>query len=160
MAIDSGVQTQIKEHYSEDITQILFEDGKETSPLLAMCEVAARKEGFGRGYIERIVTSEGSAIAAQADVADTINNDGAAGGRPSRDRWEIDPVNLDSPFAFSRDEILAIEGMGADEQFDVIADEMDKAVIRIRNKLAMQVSGKGWGLLAQTTAQTSTTFTV
>src|SRR5688572_4643482 len=105
MAIDSGVLTQLKEHYTDDIIPIMFEDGKDSSPLLAMCEVAARKEGFGRGYIERVITSEGSAIAADATIVDTIVADGAVGARPSRQRWEVEAVNMDAPFTFSRDEI-------------------------------------------------------
>ena len=158
--IDSGVLTQIKEHYSEDILDIIFEDGKLTSPTFASCELAKRNDGMGRGYVERVVTSEGSAVAADASIADTINGDGSAGGRPSRDRWVIQAVNMDAPFGFTRDEILSIEGMGADEQFDTITDEMDKAVIRIRNALAQQCPNKGWGMLALTTAQSSTGFTV
>jgi hypothetical protein len=160
MAIDTGVQSQIQEHYDSDIYKILFEDGKLTSPLLAMAEVKAMKEGLGRGYVVRVATSEGAAISADPEIADDITGDGLTGGRPGRERWVVSPVSLDAPFSFSRDEILAIEGMSADEQFDVITDEMDMAVSRMRNLLAEQVSGKGWGCLAQTTAQSTTTFTV
>jgi hypothetical protein len=150
MAIDAGVLTQIKEHYANDIYKILFEDGKTTSPVLAMCEAKAIKDGFGRKFVTRVVTHEGSAVAANATIADTIVNDGSAGGRPGRERWETSAVSMDSPFAFDRDEVDAIEGKSADEQFDV----------RIRNILAEQLSGKGWGCLAVTTAQSATGFTV
>ncbi|MBA2560637.1 MAG: hypothetical protein H0V07_12285 [Propionibacteriales bacterium] len=160
MAIDPGVLTQITEHYDKDLYQILFEDGKETSPLLACCEVKAEKEGLGRKFIQRVTTFEGAAVAADPSIADAIAADGAAGGRPTRQRWEINAVSMDSTFKFDREEILAIEGMRADEQFDVITEEMDMAALRIRNMLAEQVSGKGWGKLAVTTAQSTTGFTV
>lgn len=160
MAIDSGVLTQIRDHYDQDIYKILFEDGKTTSPLLAMCEAKKIKEGFGRQFVVRVATHEGAAVAADPEIADDIAGDGAVGGRPGRERWVVSAVSLDSPFTFDRDEVDAIEGKSADEQFDVITDEMDMAVVRIRNLLAEQVSGKGWGCLAQTTAQSSTGFTV
>ena len=40
MAIDAGVLTQIEEHYGDkdDILDVLFEDNKDTSPILAMAE--------------------------------------------------------------------------------------------------------------------------
>lgn len=160
MAIDAGVLTQIEEHYQDDILDVLFEDGKDTSPVLAMSEAKADNDGFGRGYIIRMTTHEGAAVAADPSVADTINDDGSTGGQPLRDRWVVQPVSMDAPFAFSRDDILSIEKMGKDEQFDVITENMDMAVKRIRNLLAEQVSGKGWGKLAVTTAQTTTGFTV
>lgn len=160
MAIDAGVLTQIRDHYDSDIYKILFEDGKVSSPLFACCEAKSIKEGFGRQFVVRVKTHEGAAVAADPEVADDIAGDGDAGGRPGRERWVISPVSMDSPFTFDRDEVDAIEGKNADEQFDVITDEMDMAVTRIRNMFAEQVSGKGWGALAQTTAQSSTGFTV
>ncbi len=160
MAIDTGVLTQIKEHYDQDIYRILFETGKVTSPLFAMCEAKAIKEGFGRQFVTRVVSHEGAAVAADPSIADDISGDGAAGGRPTRERWITSAISVDAPFTFSRDEVDAIQGKSAAEQFDVITEEMDLAVIRLRNMLAEQVSGNGWGCLAQTTAQTSTTFTV
>ena len=54
--------------------------------------------------------------------------------------------------AKDRDEILAIEGMKATEQFDVIDREMKAATRRVRNMLAEQVNGKGWGALCQISA--------
>lgn len=160
MAIDAGVLTQIRDHYDSDIYKILFEDGKVSSPLFACCEAKMIKEGFGRQFVVRVKTHEGAAVAADPEIADDIAGDGAAGGRPGRERWTVSAVSMDSPFTFDRDEVDAIEGKSADEQFDVITDEMDMAVTRIRNMFAEQVSGKGWGCLAQTTAQDSTTFTV
>jgi hypothetical protein len=160
MSIDSGVLTQIRDHYDSDLYKILFEDGKVSSPLLACCEAKSIKEGFGRQFVVRVGTHEGAAVAADPEIADDIAGDGAAGGRPGRERWTVSAVSMDSPFTFDRDEVDAIEGKSADEQFDVITDEMDMAVVRIRNMLAEQVSGKGWGCLAQTTAQSSTGFTV
>lgn len=160
MAIDSGVLTQIKDHYDSDIYKILFEDGKVASPLFACCEAKSIKEGFGRQFVVRVATHEGAAVAADPEIADDIAGDGNLGGRPGRDRWLVSSVSMDAPFTFDRDEVDSIEGKSADEQFDVITDEMDMAVTRIRNMMCEQVGGKGWGLLAQTTAQTSTTFTV
>ncbi len=158
--IDSGVLTQLHEHYTDEITEVIFEATKEITPLFAMCESKAIKDGFGRQFVAPIVTNEGAAVAADPEVADEIAGDGAVGGRPTRDRWVITRVSMDSTFVFTRDEIIAITGKGADEQFDVMADEMDKAVTRIRNTLAEQVSGDGWGALAQISAITSTTITV
>lgn len=160
MSINAGVLTQIKDHYDQDIYKILFEDGKVTSPILACCEAKSITEGFGRQFVTRVVTHEGAAVSADASIADTIAADGAVGARPGRDRWVSSAVSMDSPFTFDRDEVDAIEGKGASEQFDVITEEMDMAALRIRNVLAEQVSGKGWGLLALTSAQTSSTFTV
>lgn len=158
--IDSGVLTQLREHYTSDITEIIFDATENVTPLFAMCESKGIRDGFGRQFVAPIVTNEGAAVAADPEVADEIAGDGAAGGRPTRDRWVITRVSMDSTFVFTRDEILAIEGKGADEQFDVMADEMDKAVVRIRNMLAEQVSGDGWGALAQITAISSSTITV
>jgi len=158
--IDSGVLTQLRDHYTSDITEILFEASKEITPLFAMCESKMIRDGFGRQFVAPIVTNEGAAVAADPEVADEIAGDGAVGGRPVRDRWVITRVSMDSTFVFTRDEILAIEGKSADEQFDVMADEMDKAVIRIRNLLSEQVSGDGWGALAQISAISTTSITV
>ena len=160
MSIDAGVLTQIREHYDSEIYKILFEDGKVTSPLLALCEAKSITDGFGRKFVVRVATHEGAAVAADPEIADDIAGDGDTGGRPGRERWEVSTTSLDAPFTFDRDEVDAIEGKKADEQFDVIADEMDMAVIRIRNMLAEQVSGKGWGALAQISAISSTTITV
>lgn len=160
MPIDSGVLTQLRDHYTDDIEKILFEADKEITPLFAMCEARAIKDGFGRQFVVRIGTNEGAAVAADPEVADDIAGDGAVGGRPGRNRWVISRVSLDAPFTFERDEILAIEGKGADEQFDVISDEMDMAVARIRNLLSEQVSGDGWGALAQISAQSTTQVTL
>jgi hypothetical protein len=160
MAIDSGVNTQIKEHYDSDIYKIIFEPDQVTSPLFAMCEAKKIKDGFGRNFVTRVVTHEGSAVAADPDIADDIAGDGAAGGRPGRDRWVTPAISIDSPFTFDRDEVDAIEGKSADEQFDVITEEMDMAAVRLSNILAEQVANKGWGMLAQISAITSTTVTV
>lgn len=160
MPIDPGVQAHVAEHYDKDIYKILFEDGKETSPLLACCEVKSEQEGLGRKYVQRVLTYEGAAVSEDPAVADAIAGDGAAGGRPTRSRWEVTATNMDATFKFDREEILVIEGMGADKQFDVITEEMDLAVTRIRNQLCQRVSEKGWGKLALTTATSATTITV
>jgi len=160
MALDTGVLTQLKDHYDKDIYKILFEDGKKTTPLLAMCEAKKIKDGFGRQFVVRVVTHEGAAVAADPEIADDIAGDGAAGGRPSRERWLVDAKSMDAPFTFDRDEVDAIEGKSADEQFDVVSEEMDMAALRLRNILAEQVSDKGWGALAQISAITSSTVTV
>lgn len=159
--IDPGALAHATEHYDEDFYELFFKDSKETTPLLACCEVAADdNEGGGRKFIQRVTTYEGAAVAEDPAVADAISNDGSAGGQPTLSRWEIDPISLDAPFAFTRDEIVFMQGKSADKQFDIITQRMDMAIARARNALAERVSGKGWGLLAVTTAQSSTGFTV
>lgn len=160
MAIDSGVLAHATEHYTKHNHEIFFKDGKIASPVLALMEARKEQEGMGRKYIIRCTTSEGSAVAADPAIADAIAGDGAAGGRPTRVRWEVSPVSMDAPFVFTRDDISQMSGMSKSKQFDVITQEMDLAVTRIRNRMAYQVSGKGWGLVGQTTAQTTSTFTL
>jgi len=160
MAIDTGVRSQLVEHVDKNLHLIAFEDSKEITPHLALAEQRKIKDGFGRNFIVRFETNEGAAVAAQPDVADEIAGDGSAGGRPERDRFVVSTVSLDSPFVFDRAEILAIEGKNASEQFDVISSEMENSIKRIRNVLAEQVSGNGWGALAQISAISSTTITV
>jgi hypothetical protein len=156
--MDAGVLSQLKEHYTEDIHKILFQDGTEITPLFAMAEARENKDGYGRKYVARITTYEGPAVAADPSVADTMAL--LTRARPTRRRWEIDAVSADSPFFFKREEILAIDGMSADEQFDVIDDEMAMAVRRMRTLMCEQVSGKGWGALCQISAMSVTGFTV
>jgi hypothetical protein len=156
--MDAGVLSQLKEHYTDDIHKILFEDGEEVTPLFAMCEARENTDGFGRKLVVRIATYEGPAVAADPAVADALA--ALTRSRPTRARWEIDAVSMDSPFSFKREEILAIDGMSANEQFDVIDDEMAMAVRRIRNTFCEQVSGRGWGAICQISAMSVTGVTV
>lgn len=159
--IDAGVKTQITEHYKENITKLLFEDGDKTTPVFATCQHKMEPDGFGRAYISRITTYEGAAVAANATIADTIAGDGNAGGRPTRNRWEVDSIVIDSTFFFSRAEVLVLSKKGKKEQFNTITSEMDMAVRRLRFVLAEQVVNKGWGLLARSVGSVGTTgFTV
>jgi len=160
MAISTEVSNHLQEHYDQDIHKILFEDGKITSPVLASAEAKKIREGGGKKFVVRALTHEGAAVAADPEVADDIAGDGSAGGRPGRERWEVDMVSMDSPFTFDRDEVDAVGRASKSEQFDIIAEEMDLAVIRVRNIMAEQVCNNGWGATAQISAITSTTTTV
>jgi hypothetical protein len=156
MPIDSGVLSQLRDHYENNIHLIAFEDSKNVTPLLALCEQKKIKDGFGRQFVMRFETNEGAAVSASPDIVDEIAGDGAQGGRPSRDRFLATRVSLDAPFVFDRDEILSIEGMKASEQFDVIDREMAAATRRVRNLMAEQVGGNGWGALCQISAISAT----
>jgi hypothetical protein len=154
--IDSGVLTQLHEHLDENLHLIAFQDSKAVTPILALSEQKKIKDGFGKRFIVRFEDNEGAAVAALPDVADAIVADGDPGGRPSRDDMVITRTSLDSPFVFTRDELIAIAGMGKKEQFDVLRSEMENATKRLRNTLALQVTQKGWGRIAQASAISAT----
>lgn len=160
MSIGADVMTQLTEHVRDDITQVLFQDSPVTSPLFALADQKKMDDGMGRGYVIRLETYEGAAVGAQADVVDAINGDGDTGGRPTWNRCVPTAVTIDAPFIFTRDEMLAIQGGSKAEQFDVMRRSTDAAIIRVRNMLCQQVWKKGWGLLGQITAISSTTVTV
>lgn len=160
MAIDDGVLTQLHEHVDENLYNILFEDSKAVTPLFAFCEAQSPRDGFGKQLRVRITTSEGSAISADPEVSDTQATDGDPGARPTRNEWILQAVTKDASFTFTRDELLAIEGMKPAEQFDVMADELEKAIIRVRNKMSEEVGNTGWGKVAQSESQDATSFTV
>lgn len=161
IGLDTGVKSQLTEHYKENITKLLFEDGDQTTPVFAACQNKMNEDGFGRLYVSRIATYQGAAVAADPVVGDAILGDGAVGGRPTRTRWEIDSIFIDAGFFFTRPDVLALTKKGKKEQFNTISSEMDMAAIRLRNVLAEQVVNKGWGMLCQTIGSVSTTgFTV
>ncbi|HEU4368445.1 MAG TPA: hypothetical protein VFV05_09500 [Methylomirabilota bacterium] len=159
MAISTNVNNMLMETY-EDPRDILFSDTKEITPLFAACESGQDRSGMGRKFIERVTWSEGTAVSADGDTADTIAGDGAAGSTPGQDRWEITPVTLDSSFVMTRDDLDATDGMSSREQYDVLSKYIDMAMKRLRNKLCEQVGGTGSGALCQISAITSTTVTV
>ncbi len=148
------------EHYADDINSVIFESEKEITPLFAMCESKEERDGFGRGLVLRSELDEGAAVAGDPAAADAIDDDGAAGGQPGTNRFVVTPVTIDAPFSFTRADILGLEKMGKDEAFDVVTSRMDMAIKRIRNRLARDVSGDGWGVEAQISAQSGTTVTV
>jgi hypothetical protein len=154
--IDAGVLTQLTEHLDENIHLIAFQDDQAVTPILALSEHRKIKDGFGKRFIVRFEDNEGAAVAALPDVADDIAGDGDPGGRPSRDDMVITRTSLDSPFVFDRDELIAIAGKNKGEQFDVYRSEMENATRRVRNILAQQVSGKGWGKICAATAISAT----
>lgn len=159
MSVDANVQARVKEHYV-DPTVVLFnpEDRElQLMPLFASCEMTG-KEGMGRKVVVPTEYSEGSAASANATTSDTIAADGNAGSNPAETRWELTPVLYDGSFSFTREDIDACEGPG--EQFRVITNRIDNALLRVRKRLAMYLPGDGTGALAQITAITSSTVTV
>ena len=150
MSISDDVRTQLLEHVDTQQHNIIFDDNKAITPTFAFCEAnSISGEGMGEEYRIRISTSEGSAVAADADIADDIATDGDPGSRPIHKKWVLTPVTKEAPFMFTRDEMDAIEGMSGGKQFDVMADVMEKFIKALWNVLCWQCTGSGWGEIAQ-----------
>lgn len=158
MAIDANVLAKLKERY-EDTTDVTFQVDDVVAPLFFSCEQESTKnEGFGR--LIRIPTDYGvgSAASADASISDTIAGDGAGGSTPQSTSWEVTGVFYDASYQVTREDLEACQGPG--DQFNLLADRIEKAITRVRNRCAWWVHGDGNGAIAQISAITSSTITL
>lgn len=137
MALSSGVIAMLREHMHDESINIMFEDSKDITPILAAAEMRSMEEGFGRQYVVPVQYGTGF----NASFGDTVPTAVVS----DRTRWTVDPVVINTSASWTRDDIDAAKGDG--EKFDIISAETDLKTIHLRNLIAQQLTGRGYGSL-------------
>lgn len=149
------------EHVNKNIVQIFYEESKGANPLLAAAEAKSFNDGAGRNYIQRVSFNPGSAISATFADAQGKARGSTAGSSVVHKRFEIPAVTKEIVLEWHRDTMLAAEGGGEAEVFDVLEAEYKAKVLRFRMMLAEELTERGWGAVGTIVgAPTTTTIDV
>lgn len=125
----------------------------ESDNFLKMCEAKSFKSDGGSGFVTKIIRRDDMSINPQYDLAQ-------AGGSPGRERIELMPVPI---YWSAKIELRAIDAAlekGARWAFDLIKEETDLRKTIVRDTLARDLDGTGWGGLAGIGAINSTVVTL
>lgn len=150
----------LREHYHENITDIFFTADKVTTPVLADMESKAMDDGLGRGYVVPVEYGTGSSASPTFSVAQGKAQGATTGNSALRDRWIVQAATIDAVCNWTRDSMLAAQGKGATELFDVMQREMDSKISLVKKRLAHAAVERGYGRIGVITAITSTTITL
>lgn len=150
MAASASVLTQLREHMVQDSVDLIFEDSKGVTPLLAAAEMRAIDDGGGRKFIIPVEYDVGFNIGFGTTLATPA--------QVGRIRWEVDPFVINTMASWTVEDIDAAKG--DDETFDVISSETDAKTKLLRKIIACLLAERGWGRVGTITAVTSSTVTV
>ena len=153
------VLPMLREHYHDAITEIFYTSDKAINPILASMESKSMDDGLGRGYIVSVEYGMGASVGADFSVAQGISQGAVAGNSALRDRWIVQATTINATAQWTRDSMLAAQGKGADELFDVMQREMDSKILKVRQRLALCAVEQGWGRVATASAVANPTFT-
>lgn len=150
----------LREHMHKNITEMWVEYDKKLSPTLAGMESRSMDDGAGRGYVVPIEYTHGSAVGPTFATAQALAQGTASGSTPGRDRWVCQHTEVHAMAYWSRASMLAAEGKGAGEVFDLLEREVSAATARLKKRLAHAAVEQGYGRIGTITAVTSTTCTI
>lgn len=145
------------EHVNKNIVQIFYEGGKGASAILAAAEAKSFNDGAGRNYIQRVAFNPGSAISATFSNAQGKAIGSTAGSSVVYKRFEIPAVTKEVVLQWHRDTMLAAEGGGEAEVFDVLESEYTAKTLRFRQILSEELTERGWGSVGQISGTPTTT---
>lgn len=125
----------------------LFGDITEISPVMAYAKRnKADTEGGGRTMVFPITTALGSPVNPTFVIGQAKAQGATAGSAMTRNRWEVSPTTIDAFAVWSRDTILRANRNGnAGYIANIIKEEMDARIKRLRNMLCTVVTEAGWG---------------
>lgn len=146
------------EHVNKNIVQIWYEENKASmSPLLAVAEAKSFNDGAGRNYIQRVSYNPGSAISADFAAAQAKATGSTAGSTVVYNRFEIPAVTKEIVLQWHRDTMLAAEGGGESEVFDVLEAEYKAKVLRARMMFGEELTERGFGKVGSIVGSPTTT---
>lgn len=156
--VSSAILAELKEHVRSATPELWYKGTNDA--LLALLETAKEEDGFGRGHVLRVVTSEGSSSGGTFGDAQDISEDGAEGSSHMADRFVTQPVRLNAVLTIKAGDLDAARSKGADEELDYLARYTDAGMAQLRRKVGIFAAGDGTGALATLTAVSTTTATI
>lgn len=161
MAADAtSVSGALKESIAKRASEILFND-KDCTPLLGILEKAKGNYDFGNGGIfkQPVHYGMGRSIGANftnAQAASRGTSLTTAGKQNVYEQWEVPATTTHGFAGFSREVML----LSDHALFDLAQKETDGAIQQMRNDIAREICGDGYGVLATITANSGSTITV
>ena len=125
----------------------LFTDITEISPVMAYAKRnKAETEGGGRTMVFPVTTALGSAVNPTFSVGQAKAQGTTAGSAMTRNRWEVSPTTIDAFAVWTRDAILKANRNGNVGYIsNLIKEEIDARLTRLKNMLCTGVTEAGWG---------------
>jgi hypothetical protein len=139
-----------KVEVGERVSSIVDSD---SDNFLKMCEAQSFKSDGGSGFVTKIIRRDDVSINPQYDLAQS-------GGSPGRERVELTPVPI---YWSAKLELRAIDAAlekGTRWAFDLVKEEVDVRKTVVRDTLARDLDGTGWGGIAGIVAISSADVTI
>ena len=157
-ATQTTVSAALKEHYAKNVAQVLWND-EAVTPLLGIMEKRSGSvDASGRKFVQPIHYGDGSAVSADFATAQAKAQGATTGSANQYTRWEVPAVTQNGVAYFDREIINAIQSTS--QMFDLGQGEIDGRLRAMRNRLAIQIHGDGYGAIGTISAISGTGFTI
>lgn len=153
------IAPQLHERYHNKAVQIFVESqNPKLSPLVAMLQIKPGNDmmdNFGRGYAIPVTTSRGGAVSNTFATSRAKSLGSGTGATAANDRWLLTPTTKHATAHWEREAILSAS-RSEEKLYDVMKDEIDARLGKLKHRLAIDLFEEGYGRAATITAAVST----
>ena len=151
----ASIAPQLHERYHNKAVQIFVESqNPKLSPLVAMLEMKPGndiEDNFGRGYAIPITTARGGSVSNTFTTSRAISYGSSTGHAASNDRWLVTSTTKHATAHWEREALLSAS-KSEEKLYDVMKNEIDARLGKMKHRLAIDLFEEGYGRAATCTA--------
>jgi len=160
----SSISPQLHERYHNKAIQIFVESqNPQLSPFVAQMEIKPgndMEDNFGNGYVIPVTTNRGGAVSNTFTTSRAKSIGSGTGHAATNDKWVVTCTTKHATAHWEREALLSAS-KSEEKLYDVMKNEIDARLGKMKHRLAIDLFESGYGRAATITATpTATPHTV